>query len=283
MAQNANRKRTRKNVSKERRGHSLWGSLFHREEPAEEEENILRDGSYTGREAEEEEGGPVPVSRGGLLMRLWHRINIWGMVAVSLFLGFTFCLLWILIKLWVPQNLSDISGYNDTEVSRDLTALIRNANGGPVTITEAELNRYLRDTCRMRQTGIFSIITHCHGIALRIHNGYVELIFDRLLGANFHQTTAVYLTFTQEEELGTPVLHVDLHGGEPLLGSMPNGGSVGSLSLPQKHVLMLKPALESLLTCYPDIYGMVQEYHYCPIFKAEGNNRTLTLIPYSQP
>lgn len=281
MASAGNRKRTRKR--KEPEGRSLWGSLFNHEEAEETGEDFMRGTPYAATPgADEEEEDLAPQRQLPLLLQLWRRINIWGMISVSLFLGFTLALLLLLVKLWIPQDLSDIAGYNDTTPSRDLTALIRNANGAPVTITEAEINRYLRETCRMRQTGIFSIITHCQGIAVRIHDGYAELIFDRLLGANIHQTTAVYLTFSHENKLGHPTLKVDLRGGSPLLGSMPRGGSVGSVALPQRHVLMLKPALESLLGCYPDICDMVREHRYRPVFTIDGQERRLTLIPYTE-
>lgn len=280
MARTGNRKRTHK--SKEPEGRSLWGSLFNKEAEGEEGEDFTRITTYSphGDEEDEEE---LPEENFLVMLRrkLWQGFNFWGLISVSLFLSFTLVLLILLVKLWVPQDLSDIAGYNDTAAARDLTALIRNANGAPVSITEAELNRYLRDTCRMRQTGIFSIITHCQGIAVRIHNGYAELVFDRLMGANMHQTTAIYLSFSQENKLGSPELKVEFRGGEPLFGTMPNGGSVGSIALPQRHVLMLRPALESLISCYPDIAELVREHRYCPVFTANGKDRRLTLIPYT--
>lgn len=280
MARTVNRKRTHK--KREPEGRSLWGSLFNRDGEGEDGEDFTRGTTYAPQgEEEDEEDLPAEGTMAFLRRKLWHTFNFWTLVSVSLFLSFTLLLVLLLIKLWMPQDLSDIQGYNDSAAARDLTALIRNANGAPVTITEAELNRYLRDTCRMRQTGIFSIITHCQGMAVRIHNGYAELVFDRLMGANMHQTTAVYLSFSQENKLGSTELKVELRGGEPLLGAMPNGGSIGSVSLPQRHVLMLRPALESFLTCYPDIAELIREHHYCPVFTANGKDRRLTLIPYS--
>lgn len=283
MARTGNRKRTHKR--KEPEGRSLWGSLFNKESEGEEGEDFTRITTFSphGEEEEEEEEEEFPEENFLAALRrwLWRGFNFWGIISVSLFLSFSLVLLILLVKLWIPQDLSDIAGYNDTAAARDLTALIRNANGATVSVSEAELNRYLRDTCRMRQTGIFSIITHCQGMAVRIHNGYAELIFDRLMGANMHQTTAVYLSFTQENKLGSPELKVELRGGEPLLGTMPNGGSIGSIALPQRHVLMLRPALESLISCYPDIAELVREHHYCPVFTANGKDRRLTLIPYT--
>lgn len=275
MAKPVNRKRTRK--PKEHNGRSLWGSLLQHNE--EEEEEIL---PLTPPDADEDDETAAP-QKGliGILRQVWKRFNFWASVAVALFLSFAASLLFLLIELWRPQDLNDIQGYADSMPARDLEALIRNANGGPVTITEEELNRYLRETCRMRQPGIFSIITHCQGVAVRLHNGYAEIIFDRVLGANIHQTTAVNLTFRQELKLGLPELHADMHGGEPLLGSMPNGGSIGNVPLPRRYVVMLGPALDSLISCYPGIVELMNEHHYCPVFSVNGTDRRITLIPYT--
>lgn len=279
MAAAVNRKRKHKGEAKDR---SLWGFLFH---PSPDGENLMQRTLFSqGEEEEEDAEEQGPLTFRVLLRRLRRRINLWLLISGGLFLAFTALLLLLLVKMWIPQDLRDVAGYEDNAAARDLAAIIRNANGEPVTITEAELNRYLRETCRMRQTGIFSIITHCQGVAARIHNGYLELVFDRIMGANMHQTTAVYLTFTQKSNLGTPELHVDFQGGEPVFGSMPKGGSIGSVPIPQRHVLMLKPAVESLLTCYPEITEQIREHRYCPVFVAAGtgaDNRHVTLVPYS--
>lgn len=280
MAAAVNRKRKHRREANDR---SLWGFLFH---PGEGGENLMQRTLFS-REVEDDEEEEIeqgPLTFSALLRRLRRSINLWLIISGGLFLGFTALLLVLLIKMWIPQDLRDVAGYEDSAAARDLAAIIRNANGAPVTITEAELNRYLRETCRMRQTGLFSIITHCQGVAARIHNGYIELVFDRIMGANMHQTTAVNLTFTQENNLGTPELHVEFQGGKPAFGGMPTGGSIGRVPLPQRHVLMLKPAVESLVACYPEITEQIREHNYCPVFVANGDNadhRHVTLVPYS--
>lgn len=280
MAAAVNKKRKHKREAADR---SLWGFLFH---PSAEGENLMQRTLFSHEEEEEEveEEGQGELTLHSLLRRLRRAINLWVLISGGLFLSFTALLLLLLVRMWIPQDLRDVAGYEDNAAARDLAAIIRNANGEPVTITEAELNRYLRETCRMRQTGIFSIITHCQGVAARVHNGYLELVFDRIMGANMHQTTAVNLTFSQENKLGTPELKVEFQGGEPILGSMPKGGSIGSIPIPQRHVMMLKPAVESLLTCYPEISEQILEHHYCPVFVDGGSsadNRHVTLVPYS--
>lgn len=279
MATGVNKKRKH---HKEPEGRSLWGYLFRPRRMGEE--MSARSFFFSHAEEEEEEDNEEnELSTLSLLLRLRRRFSVWMLVSFTLFITFTAALLLTLVKMWIPQDLSDIRGYGDHAAARDLAAMIRNANGGAVTITEAEINRFLRDTCRMRQTGIFSIITHGQGVAVRIHNGYAELIFDRIMGANMHQTTAVNLSFTRENHLGTPELHMDFQGGEPILGGMPNGGRIGLIAMPQRHILMLKPAIESLFSCYPEIAELIREYHYLPVFSAgsSSDNRCMTLVPYT--
>lgn len=218
-----------------------------------------------------------------LLAELWSRFNFWATLATVLFLTFVAALMYGVVRMWQPQSLKDIAGYNDKQPAKDLSVLIRNANGGVISFTEGELNRYLRDTCRMRQTGIFSIFANAQGVAVRVHNGYAELIIDRLVGANMHQTTAVNLTFHRNIEHGRPTLSVEFHGGTPLMGNMPRGGKIGTVGIPQKHIQVMQPALQTLMECYPDITNALEEHGYCPIFEkqAPAGEGRITLIPYT--
>lgn len=273
MASGENRKRNRKGAGKDR---SLWGSLFKKDD--EPQEDFMRHSFF---QQEEEEEAPR-FSPYNALSLLWRKFNFWTTTAILLFLSFTAVLLTLLINMWRPQDLKDIAGYTDNGTTRDLSALIRNANGHEISFTEAELNRYLRDTCRLRQTGIFSIIAKCQGVAVRIHDGYAEVVIDRIIGANIHQTTTVNLTFRRVIEHGRPRLHVDFNGGAPLLNNMPRGGSIGQVSVPQHHIRMLKPALETLVACYPDIVEQVELYGYCPEFsKSGGMEGRIRLVPYT--
>lgn len=271
--------RRRKHSKREDEVRSFWNFFSH----ADNQGNDFTRSTFFDRnegDGEDEESG-----RGhSFLGELWLRFNFWSLVATLLFLLFTGALAYTVIRMWQPQDLKDIAGYADSGApSRDLAQIICNANGAPIRITEGELNRYLRDTCRMRQTGIFSIIANAQGLAIRVHEGYAELIIDRIIGSNMHQTTAVNLTFHQENDHGRPALKVELQGGEPLLGRMPRGGRIGRIGVPQRHMLVLKPALETLLGCYPDIVAAIEEHGYCPIFE-KGSDRQeglITLVPYT--
>ncbi len=272
MASGGNRKRNRKRANGDR---SLWGFLFKKEE---EGEDFMHRSFF-----QDEEEEPPRFSPTTMLSLLWQKFNFWYTLAVVLFLTFTALLFSLLFNLWIPQGLKDVAGYTDNGAAKDITAMIRNANGKEVSFTEAELNRYLRSTCCLRQTGIFSIIAKCNGVAARVHDGYIEIVIDRILGTNIHQTTAVNLTFSQTVEQGHPVLHVDFNGGDPLPGNMPRGGSIGNVDIPQHYIRMLKPALETMLACYPEISSLVEQHHYCPVFTAgkNGNESIIRLVPHT--
>lgn len=275
MGSSENRKRKRR--VKRPDTASLWGFLFHRETPP----NDMTRGTLYSRPGDDDDNDNEDTP--SLWAEIWKHFNLWSAFALVLFLAFVGILCGIVQQMWQPQSLKDIAGYNDKAPAKDLGALISNANGRAVSFSEGELNRYLRDTCRMRQTGIFSIFANAQGIAVRIHDGYAEFIVDRLVGANMHQTTAVNLTFHQENVHGRPELKVELKGGAPIMGSMPRGGSIGCVGVPQKHIQVMQPALETLLDCYPDIVNTIKEFGYCPIFEAgppNGEGR-VTLIPYT--
>lgn len=269
MAPGNNRRRKKPTVKE----NPLWGNLF---DKAVDDGHELNTPFYRDRE-EEPRPAPPPQETGPF----WSRINGWAVCATSIFLIFAAVLYWLLISMWTPQDLTDVAGYTDKGAARDLTALLRNANGGEVAFTEAEINRYLRDTCRMRQSGVMAILSHSEGVALRIHNGYCELVIDRIIGSNLHQTTSVYLTFYRATEHGRPVVGVSYSGGEPLLGSTQRGGRIGRVSLPEHCMRMLQPSVETLLTCYADFFEIIRQRGYFPTFtKGEnGHDSTVLLTP----
>lgn len=272
MASGNNRRRTTR-TTKDRQ---LWGNLFDKNADAGQDINST---SFYQDPPEE----PAPPAPEEPLPRrsFWAGFNIWGLCATAIFLIFAGILYWLVISMWVPQDLKDIAGYTDKGAARDLTALLRNANGGEVVFTEAEINRYLRDTCRMRQSGIMAIISHSEGVAMRIHNGYCEIIIDRIIGSNLHQTTSVFITFRRVNEHGRQVVRADFSGGKPMLGSTPRGGRIGCVDLPQHCMRMLQPSVETLQACYADFFEIIRECGYFPTFTkgANGQDSTVRLSP----
>lgn len=258
--------------------HSLWGFLFRKQKPT----NDMTHGTlFDAAAGLEEERFDAHGGAKGILKEIWSRMSIWTMVAYLLFIAFVSTLFLLTWRMWQPQDLSDIAGYKDNVASRDLDLLIntKTAAREEIVITEAELNRYLRDNTRIRQDGIFSIITHANGVAVRVHDGYAELIIERIIGADFRQTTSVHLHFYQKEEDGKVELCLEYRGGAPMLmGSTPRGGSIGKMGIPQRHIVMLQPALESLRDCYPGIRDAILKNEYCPYFE-KGR---IILRPFSQ-
>lgn len=275
MADTSNRKRTKKRAEEDT---SLWGFLFNNDEQSQD----ITKKAFFGRPGEDEDEEENAPEQRNILQEIWRRFNFLSILAAIIFLIFTIYLFQAVTQMWTPQNMRDIAGYSDNGSARDLSALLRNANGQEISFTEAEINRYLRETCRLRQTGIFSIITHGQGIGVRIHDGYAEVVIDRMIGANIHQTTSIFLTFRQKVEHGRPVLKIDFQGGEPLAGDIQKGGSIGIFDLPTRHISMLAPALNTLADCYPEITEIFEIYGYSPIFTKgqNGNDSRVRLIPY---
>ena len=271
MASGNNRRRTTR-TAKDRQ---LWGNLFGT--GADADEDISRTSFYRNP-AEEPEPGTTPADEPGEPRSPWRGINAWAACATGIFLLFTACIYWLVISMWVPQDMQDIAGYTDKGAARDLAAILRNANGGEVAFTEAEINRYLRDTCRMRQTGIMALLSHSEGVAMRIHDGYCEIIIDRIIGSNLHQTTSVYLTFHRINDHGRQVVRADFSGGAPMLGSTPRGGRIGCVELPQHCMRMLQPSIETLQGCYADLFRIFHEHGYYPTFAKGGNGHDAAVL-----
>lgn len=234
----------------------------------DEEESLTYSNLYDSTVIDgDDEDSPGPHS---LLMRMYSKINFWALTATVLFICFMGMTLILTVRMWIPQELSDIEGYGDNVPSKDLERIIcrKAERQEQIIIPEAEINRYLRDTCQLRQDGFFSIFAQGKGVAFRLHDGYAELVIDRVFGRDSHQTASVNITFepTTTAE-GKPDVKVHLQGGSPILGSIPRGGKIGSLPIPKRHMFILQPALESLLGSYSVICNTLLKHGYCPTFE----------------
>ncbi len=268
MAAAVNRRRKKKRESS---GNSPWGSLFDKTAP--QENSAPR--SFFPQADDEDAGGQD--DRTGLVRAIWQRFNFLSLLATFLFLAFTCFLYYALFRLWTPQEMTDIAGYRDQGSVTDIKAKLINADGAEISFSEEEINRYLAKNCRARQTGVFSIIAHAQGAAFRLHNGYAELVIDRIIGSNLHNTTSVYLTVTREEKHGVHSLNVSVKGGTPIMESVPSGGRIGLVRVPPRCTQMLQPALNSLLSCHPDIVRTILEHDYLPVFEEDK----VTFVPHA--
>lgn len=270
MAHSENRKRNQPGFFR-----SLRQRFFSRHRVSSAEEEVLRESMFPHPDDEDDEAVARMRPKRGWISGLWFRFNVLSTVAMLLFLGFTALLYYILLQLWIPRDMSMIPGYSDQSPTPDLRERLRRAAGSEVSFTEEEVNRYLSQTCRVRQTGIFSLLAHAEGVAVVFHDGYAEVIIDRSLSANLHQTSSLDLHFSREMEHGLSVLKTHFNGKVPLTNKIPRGGQIGSADVPERCVQMLRYALDSLLICYSDIVGMIHENNYLPVF-SDGK---VTLVP----
>lgn len=275
----AENRRRRRGDRKSKPNVSPWGSLL--QDDAEAGEGLPRvspEDNAPLYEAEDDAEAPVATWRD-----LWHKFSFWSLIATILFCAFIGGLCLLVYRMWSPQDMRLIAGYADKGTARDLSAAVKNANGAELIFTEGEINRFLRDTCRLRQADLSSIFAHAQGVAVRIHDGYAELIIDRVISTHFHQTTAVHLSFVRELDHGRPKIRVELRGGEPIMGSLPCGGYIGQVPVPQRYMQMLRPALETLQECYPDMFETLEAYGYKPEFchGRSGQESYVRLVPYT--
>ena len=271
----ATENKKRRKDRKKRQDDSPWGSLLQSDEPPIGDPGMGYDDEAAYPTEEDAEGNSW--------RDWWHKFSVWSLLALLIFLIFTGGLILMTFDMWRPQEMRSIPGYADNGTARDLTSALKAANGGEIAFTEGEINRYLRDTCRLRQTGIFSVLAHAQGAAVRMHDGYAELIIDRVLSTHFHQTTAVHLSFVREFDHGRPKLRMELRGGEPIMGSLPLGGSIGRVRVPQRYMEMLRPALETIQDCYPEFFDLIETYGYKPEFYRGRNGQEgfVRLVPYT--
>ncbi len=210
-------------------------------------------------------------------------IDIWNIVAVLLFLFLSGSLITVCLLMWVPRQLDDIKGLHDDAPVHDIFATLRQTAGAPYTysFSESELNRYIKKTCRMRQDGALSIVAHPAHLALKIHDGYGELIITRVIGSHLHHTISVYVSFVYTGEHAQRRVSLQLRPGNEDDGLFPRGGRIGQLPIPQRYMQMVLPSLESLLDVYPELTKLIQTHDFLPVFQreSEASEGRLLLIP----
>ncbi len=210
--------------------------------------------------------------------------DLWSITAVALFLLLSGTLITLCLLMWVPRQLDDIKGLNDDTPVHDIFATLRQAGASPqsYSFSESELNRYLKKTCRMRQNGALSIVAHPAHLAMKIHDGYGELIITRVIGSHLHHTISVYVTFSYTGEHAQRQVSLQLRPGDENTGVFPRGGRIGQLPIPQRYMQMILPSLESLLEVYPELTELVQTHDFLPVFQRdsdESEGRLLLLPP----
>ncbi len=158
-----------------------------------------------------------------------------------------------------PQDLSDLDGVGPSAAgtsSRDLKAVLANSlkGGYPVTLTEEDLNLYLRDTLRARQGGILEDRVGLKQVALRLEKDRVEVVILREI-AGHPFTTSMYLRVSQTTDADSMVRTEISRNGGPYHESLPfpmKGGRFGRLAIPEGFLVLVLPGFSELVTVFRD-------------------------------
>lgn len=148
-----------------------------------------------------------------------------------------------ILLVLVPQDLSDLEGYGEQypAEARDLGRVLEESvkRGHEVTLSEAEINRWLGQQVRISQKGLLSSWSGPMRLGVRFEPGVAEVIMERkVLGKS--------LTFSMFLQLANQAgdRQVVLHGGPYLdaLSGLNRGGRFGRLVVPQGYLHLVKSA-----------------------------------------
>jgi hypothetical protein len=183
--------------------------------------------------------------RGGCLRGLMTLVTLAGVVGLGTCVWFIF----------QPQDLSDIKGWGPAAAgqrSPDLISVLTKAQNGvyPVTLTEEQINLYLRDHLQLKQGGFLSSFVEIHSVVVRITQERAEVVMERtVFGHPF--TTSMYLRVESVRDItGRTSKEVMRDGGDYFkdLPRLKRGGRFGKLEVPQGFLILVLPSFEKLAT-----------------------------------
>jgi hypothetical protein len=190
---------------------------------------------------------PAPQPRGCL-----PRLTVWLLLLAAIGLGFS------IFYMAQPQDLKDIQGYlpeSRALLRRDLQKMLQTSHDRsyPVTITEGEINDWLRGVVKASQGGLLAGEVSLDGVWVRLEEGRAEIVLERKVkGKPF--TVSMYLQVAQSESEEGTKTEVKRHGGgyHEYLPFPTVGGRFGKLPVPQGFLLLVLPSFEKLATLFPD-------------------------------
>ena len=156
-----------------------------------------------------------------------------------------------------PQAMGDLAGRGDSAVqsrSRDVVAVLSNAleKGYPVTLSEEDINSYLKRTLKPAQGGFLGQWVKLEGAAVRLRGDVAEVILVRsILGRPFTVSMFLKVEMTESAD-GKITKFVHRHGGKyhEMLSMPMRGGRFGKLVVPQGFLILIWPSMESLAKVY---------------------------------
>lgn len=156
-----------------------------------------------------------------------------------------------------PQDLSDIAGYGFSPAAaptrNDMVATLKYGidNGKVVTVTENDINHWLKKTLHAKQGGLLAGQVSLERVWVRLEDGHAEIVMERkAFGRPF--TVSMYLQVERMQTLGGVETQVRFHGA-PFHASLPKpprGGRFGQLVVPPGFLHLLKPAYQKLAEQY---------------------------------
>lgn len=158
----------------------------------------------------------------------------------------------------VPQDLSDLGGYGpqvEGAPARDMKVVLRNAvdRGFAVSLSEAEINRWLAKTLVTKQGGPLGAVIGLERVWVRLKEGHAEVIMERRIKEQVF-TVSMFLTPELLQGPTSVEKNVHLHGG-PYHENLPRpmrGGRFGRLVVPQGFLLLVIPAYKNLAAVFKD-------------------------------
>lgn len=213
---------------------------------------------------------PAPDGKDHTLVK---RIVMWALKILILAILLTVSAL--IYRAWTPQSLEEIGGYDEEQanpVVRNLPALLKQAQDAnyPVVLSERDINLYLKQVLRARQDGPLGILARYDGVAVRLYDGYAEVVIIRVLGEGHKQTVSLYLSPSNQETYDGPAVVTDFYCPDLLFGLFPIGGRIGNVPVPQGYIALAKPAFSSLGDALePEIELLLDAYRPIKIRKGE--------------
>ena len=177
------------------------------------------------------------------------RLTVWLLLLASVGLGFS------MYYVAQPQDLGDIQGYLPaSQALLDLQRMLQDSHDRsyPVTITEGQINDWLRGVVSAKQGGPLAGKVSLDGVWVRLEDGRAEIVLERkVMGKPF--TVSMYLQVEQTETEDGTKTEVKRHGGRyhPYLPFPSVGGRFGKLAVPQGFLLLVMPSYQKLAALFP--------------------------------
>ncbi|MEP4079878.1 hypothetical protein [Haloferula sp.] len=165
-----------------------------------------------------------------------------------------------LYQMSQPQDLSDIDGCGPGSVgksSRNLKRVLANSikGGYELTLSEEDLNLYLRDVLKVKQGGLLAEQVKFDDVAVRLNDDHAEIIMVRMI-AGYPMTLSMFLRVEQSELPNGTIMKEIVRNRGPYHESIQRpgvGGRFGRLPIPEGFLLLVMPAFQNLAAVFRDV------------------------------